>query len=65
MRFILFFVFLGGGTALILYAFPLVKMTGPLDFAEKYLGTGGTYTAWKLLGLILIIASFWVLVHGV
>jgi len=38
-------------------------MTGKIDFAEKFLGTGigaGTYTWWKLFGLALcILAVLW------
>ena len=36
------------------------QFTGKIDLAEKYLGTGigaGTYTWWKLFGLLLCILS--------
>jgi hypothetical protein len=36
------------------------QFSGKIDLAEKYLGTGvgaGTYTWWKLFGLILCILS--------
>jgi hypothetical protein len=36
------------------------QLTGKIDFAEKYLGTGigaGTYTWWKLFGLAMCILS--------
>jgi len=47
------------------------QFTGKIELAEKYLGTGigaGTYTWWKIFGLILcIIAVLWLfnkLPHG-
>ena len=47
------------------------QITGKIEFAEKYLGTGvgaGTYTWWKLFGLIVCILSvlwfFNMLPHG-
>jgi hypothetical protein len=27
--------------------------------AERYIGEGGTYTMWKLLGLVVIFAAAW------
>ena len=65
MRFIDFIVLLVVGIGLIIYAFPIVRTLGQMDWAERFFGTGGTYTAWKAIGLLLILASFWVLVHGV
>jgi len=65
MRFLYFAILLGLGIALIRYAFPIVRTLGQMDWAERYLGSGGTYTAWKLIGVLMIIAGFWVLVHGV
>jgi len=47
------------------------QFTGKIDLAEKYLGTGigaGTYTFWKLFGLLLcILGVLWMfnkLPHG-
>ena len=34
---------------------PIVRMVGHNSLAEKYLGQGGSYTFWKILGTILII----------
>lgn len=42
------------------YSVQVTNMTGKIDFAEKYFGTGigaGTYTWWKLFGLGLCIIS--------
>jgi len=49
------------GFGLLVYTEPVKRFTGPIDFAEKYFGAGGTYTFFKLVGLGLIIgALFWV-----
>lgn len=40
------------------------NFTGRIDFAEKYLGSGGTYTFIKLFGLAMIILSFMYLTGG-
>lgn len=50
---------IGVGTALIKYSYPITQMIGHNELAEKYLGDGGTYTMWKLLGLLVIIGSVW------
>lgn len=50
---------LGVGTALIKYSFQLTQIFGHNSLAEQYLGNGGSYTMWKLLGLIIIFGSIW------
>lgn len=45
------------GTAFIKYNFQLTKLFGHNSLAERYLGDGGTYNMWKLLGIALIIIS--------
>jgi len=37
---------------------PIKRFTGSFDFAEKYLGSGGTYTFLKLCGIIVMIFTF-------
>jgi hypothetical protein len=52
---------LGGlllGTATIIYTERLVRIFGRMDWAEHYLGPAGTYSAWKIIGVVLIIAGF-------
>ncbi len=45
------------------YSVQVTNMTGKIDLAEKYLGTGigaGTYTWWKLVGLgLCILSALW------
>jgi hypothetical protein len=55
---ILIFLVLTGVAILILkYTEPLVRMIGKMSWAERYLGMGGTYTAWKLIAVLLIVGS--------
>jgi hypothetical protein len=44
------------------------QLSGKIDFAEKYLGTGigsGTYTWWKLFGLTMCVLSVAILLNKV
>ena len=50
----LFFIGLG----LVKYRERVQNVTGPLGFAEHYLGTGGTYTFYLMLGIGFMIFSF-------
>lgn len=36
----------------------VVDMAGKSEWAEEKLGAGGTYTAWKLFGIAIIIFGF-------
>ncbi len=36
----------------------LVQNFGYMDWAEKYMGSGGTYSAWTLIGVLIIIWGF-------
>ena len=59
LKILIFVVGLGGGTALIKYSYQLTQIFGFNSLAEQYLGNGGTYTMWKLLGLIAIASTIW------
>lgn len=39
------------------YTEPIVRMFGKMTWAENRLGMGGTYTAWKLIAILLIVGS--------
>lgn len=56
-------LFIPGGIAMIVYAEPIVRFFGKIDFAENYL-PGGTYNAIKLIGLVISLLSFMYLVGG-
>jgi len=54
--------FLGGvvlGLLFLRYNFQLTQLFGHNEYAERFIGTGGTYTMWKGLGILLIIAAIW------
>ena len=45
---------------MIRYRLQLVQTFGKAYYAEKYLGNGGSYTMWILIGLMLIaMAAYW------
>lgn len=45
------------GLLLIKYRYKVREFTGLIGFAERYLGTGGTYTFYLLLGTAMIFLS--------
>jgi hypothetical protein len=45
------------GIGMLVYAYPIVKICGSMDWAEQKLGPGGTYTAWRLIGIVLMVAA--------
>ncbi len=45
------------GFLIIIYRPQIKDFTGSIDFAEKYLGAGGTWTFLLLLGIFLFILS--------
>lgn len=49
---------LGAGTAMLTHSYQLTQLFGYNSLAERYLGTGGTYSMWKILGAVAIIGSF-------
>lgn len=58
MKFIYFLIMLAGGLAIIVYRERLQRISGNFAFAEKYLGNGGTFNFYILLGFGVIIFSF-------
>ena len=46
------------GFGLIKYSFPITNFFGHIPWAERYLGGGGTYTLYKIVGVIVIILAF-------
>ena len=60
MRFFLSPLVFIAGVLIMKYTFQITNMTGKIDLAEKYLGTGlgnSTYTWWRLVGLAMCILS--------
>lgn len=61
MHFIYFLLIMAAGFGLIKYSKWIVDNTMHFYSVEKYLGPGGTYTFWKLVGLFSIAFSFYYL----
>ncbi len=45
------------GVVTLKYNYQLVNFTGNVDFAQRYLGGGGTYGFYKLLSITLVIGG--------
>ncbi|MFA5010013.1 MAG: hypothetical protein WC553_02135 [Patescibacteria group bacterium] len=59
MRWWLFFIFVGIGLPWTIYYKKLAELVGyKIAWAEKYLGGGGTYTAYFIFGIVFIILGF-------
>jgi len=54
-RFLLFLVLLILGTVFVAKSDYFVRLFGHNELAERYLGGGGSYLFWKLLGILLIV----------
>ncbi len=64
MKFLIFILCFGVGFIAIRYSKWLVDSLGRFPFFEEKLGSGGTYTFWKLLGVLFIIFGFYYLFGG-
>ena len=49
------------GIVLVYYRERMARMIGKNDLAEKYLGSGGTYNMWILIGILSMIIGVSVL----
>lgn len=56
-RFLIFIIGMALGFLCLLKTLPIGTMIGPLDWAERRFGVGGTFTAVKLFGIFLIIIA--------
>lgn len=45
------------------YTYRIVRTFGHLDWADRYLGAGGSYTAWKIAGIICILFGIYTVIH--
>jgi hypothetical protein len=59
LKILVFVVGLGAGVGFIKYSYPLTQLFGFNSLAERYLGSGGTYTMWKILGVLVIVGTIW------
>ena len=63
MRFVYFMLLIGLGFVCVRYSKWITDNTMRFDFAEKFLGSGGTYNAWKIIGVLVIAFSFYYLIN--
>jgi len=60
MVFVKILIFLASsfvGILILKYTERIVRTVGKMGWAENRLGMGGTYTVWKLIGILLIVGS--------
>lgn len=57
MRFIWGIVWIVIGLVLIKYAYTLVGFFGHIPWAEQHIGGGGTYTLYKIVGVVVIVLA--------
>ncbi|TSC91883.1 MAG: hypothetical protein CEN91_579 [Candidatus Berkelbacteria bacterium Licking1014_85] len=57
-KLLIFLASVGVGMAIIKYTFQLVNITGKSAWAESHIPGNGTYTMWKLIGLLIICFGF-------
>lgn len=62
MKFVYFILIIVFGFCLVIYHKWITDNTIRFDFAEKYLGVGGTYNMWKIIGIASIIFAFYYLI---
>ncbi|EKD55957.1 MAG: hypothetical protein ACD_58C00327G0001 [uncultured bacterium] len=60
-KILLFLLFEALGVAMITYREKIVRMIGKNDYAEKYLGAGGTYNMWSIIGMITMFVGLMIL----
>ena len=57
MKWILSLLMLGTGVLLVWKTSPIVNSVGRFAWAERHLGATGTYTFYKLVGVVLIVIA--------
>lgn len=58
MKYIIGLILIGVGVAMIWKTDTLMKAFGRVAWAEQKLGSGGTWSFYKILGIIVIIVGF-------
>jgi hypothetical protein len=53
-----FFVLLIGGIVAVIYPFWIVKTFGHMRWSEEKLGAGSSYATWRMIGVLMIFASY-------
>ena len=60
-RFIAFIIFIIIGYLMVKYRERIVRIVGKSDLAEKYLGLGGSYNMWVIIGMITMFVGAMIL----
>jgi hypothetical protein len=58
MRIVWGIIWIAIGFAVIKYSFQITNFFGHIDWAEEHIGGGGTYTLYKIVGIVVIVFSF-------
>ena len=64
MRYIVMLLLIGVGTYFLTSAYRIVFSFGHMAWAERMLGAGGSYTAWRLIGVGCILGAIILLRYG-
>ncbi len=56
-RILIFVIGMPIGFYMLRYKDRIVQNFGQMDWAEKYLGSGGTYNAWVIFGILIMVVS--------
>lgn len=56
-RFLVAIIGIPGGFLLMIYRYQIKQFFGNIGFAEQYLGPGGTYTFFIILGIVISFLS--------
>ena len=59
MRYLILILLIAAGTLALSQTFKIVGFFGHMDWAERYLGPGGSYLAWRILGVALIVGAIY------
>ena len=65
MNYLLSFGLIAAGFVAVRFSLKLVKITGTMGSVENFLGSGGTYTVVKLIGVGLVVAGIYILFNPV
>ena len=64
MNYLYFIIFLTVGIIMVRFSGWITDNTTRIEAAEKYLGPAGTYTFWKIVGIVAIVGAFWALFNS-
>jgi len=65
MNYLLSLGLIAAGFIAVRFSLKLVKITGTMGSVENILGSGGTYTVVKLIGIGLVVAGIYILFNPV